>query len=222
MSDKIGDIDYTAPIRPLPEHLQRLVDLLPLDQWVRADELARRYGNREYARRLRKVKHEYGWDIDTERRGSGANDDWVIRRSDGPVRPQHHRKEVPKAKRLTIYARDGSTCQLCGSYVGEGQDVDQPTVDHKIPQQRGGPTTDANLQTVCTRCNQKKRSECKNCRKQSCFDCPWAFPEKFVGRLVLNLSERATAALRAESRQTGQPEPVIVNELLERMHDASD
>jgi 5-methylcytosine-specific restriction endonuclease McrA len=55
-----------------------------------------------------------------------------------------------KALRQSIYDRDGGACVYCAS-------ADDLTIDHKVPQKRGGDNSPENLQTACRVCNAKKR-----------------------------------------------------------------
>jgi 5-methylcytosine-specific restriction endonuclease McrA len=55
--------------------------------------------------------------------------------------------------RKNIHIRDNYTCQYCGKHVTK------PTVDHVIPQVKGGQTTWENLVTCCFECNNKKGSK---------------------------------------------------------------
>lgn len=57
-------------------------------------------------------------------------------------------KHVLPTKR-NIFIRDGFTCQYCGSNV-------RLTIDHVIPQKRGGKNSWDNLVTCCWKCNNKK------------------------------------------------------------------
>jgi len=61
------------------------------------------------------------------------------------------RRPLPllRLSRHSILARDGYTCQYCGST----RDL---TIDHVIPRWMGGPQTWENLVTCCRRCNLKK------------------------------------------------------------------
>jgi len=60
--------------------------------------------------------------------------------------------------REKIKNRDNHTCQMCGlSTVHEKNLLLE--IDHKVPLSRGGTTTEANLQTLCWRCNRKKGSK---------------------------------------------------------------
>jgi hypothetical protein len=99
--------------KALPVHLQKLIDLLPLNERVHQDTIFRAYGKSNYARRIRKIQSEYGWQIDRVRGKKGANDDYYIRRSQGPVRTQQIRREVPPKQRDVVYERDLWRCQIC-------------------------------------------------------------------------------------------------------------
>jgi 5-methylcytosine-specific restriction endonuclease McrA len=57
-----------------------------------------------------------------------------------------------KTKRITVYTRDKFTCQYCGSKPGIGK----LTLDHVVPQSKGGATSPDNLVTACKPCNNLK------------------------------------------------------------------
>jgi 5-methylcytosine-specific restriction endonuclease McrA len=206
----------TAP-KALPRHLQDLIDLLPLNEEVHRSVIERAYGRSNYARRIRKIVAEYGWDIERRRGSNGANDDWYIRRSEGPVRPQNIRYEVPKAKREQVYERDKWTCQMCGANVSGDQTVTRPQCDHKVPAARGGSSEPENLQTLCTRCNLKKRQACELCQLPSCDSCPYAYPEQYDSVQVVALSQIAADNLAKYARSNGVPPATIIRRLLEEL-----
>ncbi len=54
--------------------------------------------------------------------------------------------------RWLIWERDNFTCQKCGSRKNL-------TIDHIIPESKGGKTEIKNLQTLCRPCNSKKGSK---------------------------------------------------------------
>ena len=56
-----------------------------------------------------------------------------------------------KLSRENVFKRDGYTCVYCGS-----EDKRKLTIDHVIPQSRGGKDTWENLVTACFKCNQEK------------------------------------------------------------------
>ncbi len=200
----------------LPPHLQQLVDILPLNQPVHQSVVFEKYGRKpEYARRIRKIVSEYGWDIQRQRGTKGANDDYYIRRSEGPVRPRRIRYEVNPERRKKIYERDGWKCAMCGADVGADQILTLPQCDHKIPSDRLGSSADENLQTLCTRCNLKKRQACGLCALPSCVGCPYAFPEDFAESLTIQLTETAAEKLLQAARREGVPPATIVARLLD-------
>lgn len=59
--------------------------------------------------------------------------------------PRHYRVAV---NRRTVFARDGSKCQYCGSAA--------ENLDHVIPRSKGGPHTWENVVAACRRCNTRK------------------------------------------------------------------
>jgi HNH endonuclease/Homing endonuclease associated repeat len=63
------------------------------------------------------------------------------------------RPRIPLALRFRVLRRDGFRCQYCG---GTPQDGYLLHVDHKIPVSKGGETTEENLVTACSLCNNGK------------------------------------------------------------------
>lgn len=57
--------------------------------------------------------------------------------------------------RERIKARDNYTCQHCGLSTSDEKNL-LLEIDHRIPLSKGGITSEANLQTLCWRCNRKK------------------------------------------------------------------
>lgn len=65
-------------------------------------------------------------------------------------REKEHRKEnIPNSIRWDVFERDNFTCRSCGSRK-------LLTIDHIIPEIRGGTLDMNNLQTLCKSCNSKK------------------------------------------------------------------
>jgi hypothetical protein len=60
------------------------------------------------------------------------------------------RVAISAKKRFEIFKRDGYCCQLCGAKASDGAVLH---VDHRIAVVKGGPSDDANLWTLCDRCN---------------------------------------------------------------------
>jgi len=206
--------DSILPAR-LPDHLQKLIDLLPLNVPVHRSTIDKAYGRPNYARRIRKIIHEYGWDIERRRGTDGANDDWYTRKSAGPIRTQRIRQEVKPALRKTIYERDNFTCAICRRLqTAENLMGIQLQCDHKIPAERGGGSDAENLQTLCTECNLKKRQTCKHCKLKTCSGCPFAFPELYACRFTIHLTETQLANLRSRSQKIDQTDQATLQRIL--------
>lgn len=60
---------------------------------------------------------------------------------------------VPPLSRRTIYERDRGLCLYCGTALDYGRS----TLDHILPQSRGGRDSYANLVLACRGCNNRKR-----------------------------------------------------------------
>lgn len=57
--------------------------------------------------------------------------------------------KIPHALRLAVHRRDGFVCAICGT-------DEHLSLDHVIPESRGGPTTLENLRVLCRPCNSRK------------------------------------------------------------------
>jgi hypothetical protein len=60
--------------------------------------------------------------------------------------------------RENIKKRDGYRCKTCGANTAEEKNL-LLEIDHILPLSRGGITSEANLQTLCWRCNRSKGSK---------------------------------------------------------------
>jgi len=109
----------------------------------------------EVIRRLQAVKlidkemHPVSWERLQQRSDSSAERVKRHRqaRKDAGLQAQW---QPSKALRQAIYDRDGGACVYCAS-------TDDLTIDHKVPNKRGGDNSPENLQTACRVCNAKKR-----------------------------------------------------------------
>ena len=69
--------------------------------------------------------------------------------TDADATGQPRRQLIPRELRLAVFQRDGGRCAECGSSF-------DLQYDHVIPVALGGATTLANLQLLCSACNQRK------------------------------------------------------------------
>lgn len=68
------------------------------------------------------------------------------------IRPAPFKRNMVTFSRNNIFARDGMVCQYCHQKF-QKQDL---TLDHVVPQSRGGKTNWTNIVTACLSCNSKK------------------------------------------------------------------
>lgn len=64
-------------------------------------------------------------------------------------RTKRAKRRISHGQRTRIFERDRYRCVTCGTW----EDL---TIDHKIPESRGGTDDDENLQTMCRPCNCSK------------------------------------------------------------------
>jgi len=62
------------------------------------------------------------------------------------------RRPAVKFSRINVLRRDDYRCQYCGVHCSPSK----ITVDHVVPQSRGGQSTWKNLVACCSKCNHKK------------------------------------------------------------------
>jgi 5-methylcytosine-specific restriction endonuclease McrA len=63
---------------------------------------------------------------------------------------------IAPARRLAIYLRDGFACAYCGRDLHDVS-ARERSLDHLVPQCKGGSHESSNLVTACTSCNSKRQ-----------------------------------------------------------------
>jgi hypothetical protein len=125
---------------------------------VGKDEIRRASGNAsEWARRLRELRDEYGYQILSHKDRRGLKPGQYLLETDKrlPALP----RAISKETRAWVLERNGYTCQMCGAAAG---DVDpyhpglkiRLTMGHIIDKSKGGEDTPENLRATCTNCNE--------------------------------------------------------------------
>jgi DNA-directed RNA polymerase subunit RPC12/RpoP len=81
-----------------------------------------------------------------------AGEYWPFAEPADPSRGDEVRRKkrrIPRRLAKLVFERDAYRCVTCGAHI-------DLTVDHIVPESKGGPTTLENLQTMCRSCNSKK------------------------------------------------------------------
>lgn len=63
-----------------------------------------------------------------------------------------NKERIPLNLRKSVIERDGYNCVYCDDDLKDKE----IHIDHVIPESKGGPTTYANLQVTCRKCNLEK------------------------------------------------------------------
>ena len=128
-------------------------------QIVHTKELYEASGRQsEYTRRIRELRDEDGWRIETRRDADDLRPD-EYRLAEPPPEKSHMRfqRNINAKLRAQVLDRNGFTCQMCGVAAG---DVDANgrravlEVGHIRPKTEGGKDELNNLRALCSVCNQ--------------------------------------------------------------------
>ena len=111
----------------------------------------------EWARRVRELRDEEGWEILTHNDLADLKPGQYMLRSD-KRRPAFARG-MSKETRAWVLERNGYTCQMCGLGAGDPDPFNSArkvrlTMGHIIDKSLGGLDTPDNLRAVCTNCNE--------------------------------------------------------------------
>jgi 5-methylcytosine-specific restriction endonuclease McrA len=122
----------------------------------------------EWARRIRELRDEYGYDIKSHKDDTTLKPGQYILHNQTPS-PVAKERKISKDKYYRILNRDGHICLSCGRSPGEIHPTDSKrtvklVVDHIIPissteAQNIQPNDDSNLQTLCDFCNEGKANK---------------------------------------------------------------
>ena len=114
-------------------------------------------GASEWARRIRELRNEEGFDILTHNDRSDLKPGQYILVSKKP-KPAFERG-ISKETRAFVLDRNGFTCQMCGAAAGEPHpyDLGRKTrlhIGHIIDKSMGGNDEANNLRAICSVCNE--------------------------------------------------------------------
>lgn len=114
-------------------------------------------GITEWARRIRELRNEEGYQIQTHNdRGDLKPGQYML--SDPKPRPAFSHA-ISKETRAYVLDRNGFTCQMCGAVAGEPHPYDTSRktrlhIGHIIDKSQGGTDDASNLRALCSVCNE--------------------------------------------------------------------
>lgn len=155
--------------------------MLSSRKWVSSTELLRVTKQKYFDRRIRELRDELGYDIET-----GFQDGEPHYRLRSNTRKATKIRTYLGAAEKKLLLQSAQSCALCGVKFSESK---KPVFDHRIPLIRGGNGELSNYQLLCHECNNQKRSQCRGCSLE-CAKCYLAFPEKFPKALMLRIDTK--------------------------------
>lgn len=129
-----------------------------INKVISADELREVAGGiSEWARRIRELRNEEGYQILTHNDLSELKPGQYILKDNKPV-PAFERS-ISKELRSLVLDRNGFTCQMCGAVAGETHPFDctrktRLHIGHIIDKSQGGTDDITNLRAICSVCNE--------------------------------------------------------------------
>jgi hypothetical protein len=122
-----------------------------------SDELRDIAGKSEWARRVRELRNEEGYQILTHNDRSDLKPGEYLLENSKP-QPAFERS-ISKELRALVLDRNGFTCQMCGAVAGESHPYDSTRktrlhLGHIIDKSQGGKDEPSNLRALCSVCNE--------------------------------------------------------------------
>ena len=139
---------------------KRILDFLlrNVGRVIEGEEFREASGNvSEWARRVRELRDEEGYQILTHRDRRDLKPGQYILETD--KRLPAFARSISKETRAYVLERNGYTCQMCGLAAGDPDPFESArtvrlTMGHIIDKSKGGTDTPNNLRAVCTNCNE--------------------------------------------------------------------
>ena len=124
---------------------------------LESDTLRDVAGVSEWARRVRELRNEEGYQILTHNDRSDLKPGQYLLEDSNP-QPAFAR-EISKETRSFVLDRNGFTCQMCGAVAGEPHPYDPSRntrlhIGHIIDKSMGGTDDPSNLRALCSVCNE--------------------------------------------------------------------
>ncbi len=122
-----------------------------------SDELREVAGKSEWARRVRELRNEEGYQILTHNDRADLKQGEYLLENPKPL-PAFERS-ISKELRAFVLDRNGFTCQMCGAAAGELHPYDSTRktrlhLGHIVDKTQGGKDEASNLRALCSVCNE--------------------------------------------------------------------
>jgi hypothetical protein len=119
-------------------------------------------GITEWARRVRELRDEEGFEIQTHNDRSDLKPGQYILINPKP-KPAIARN-ISKGLRALVLDRNGFTCQMCGAVAGEQHPYDEAKrtrlhIGHIVDKSKGGKDELSNLRALCSVCNEGAQNQ---------------------------------------------------------------
>lgn len=114
-------------------------------------------GASEWARRVRELRNEQGWQILSHKDRSDLKPGQYLLETTKLL--PAFKREISKETRAVVLERNGFTCQSCGLAASDPDPFHSSrtvrlTMGHIIDKSKGGEDTPQNLRAICTNCNE--------------------------------------------------------------------
>lgn len=128
-----------------------------LNEVLDSDTLRDVAGISEWARRVRELRNEEGYQILTHHDRSNLKPGQYV--LENPKPQPAFAREISKETRAYVLDRNGFTCQMCGAVAGEPHPYDPSRktrlhIGHIIDKSMGGTDDPSNLRALCSVCNE--------------------------------------------------------------------
>ena len=115
----------------------------------------------EWARRVRELRNEEGYQIQTHNDRSDLKPGQYI--LEDPKPQSAFERSISKETRAFVLDRNGFTCQMCGAVAGEPHPYDPSRntrlhIGHIVDKSQGGTDHPSNLRALCSICNEHRFS----------------------------------------------------------------
>lgn len=114
-------------------------------------------GTKEWGRRVRELRNEEGYKIQTHNDRSDLKPGQYI--LEDPTPQPAFERNISKELRAYVLDRNGFTCQMCGAVAGEPHPYDPSRktrlhIGHIVDKSQGGKDEPSNLRAICSVCNE--------------------------------------------------------------------